>query len=353
MPLKLVFSNIADSGSSSANDQNYLDIESNSTPQTVYSSNNVKLHHKRIMEPSELPRRINAFNAPYEQPLSSTSPRQNQLREYLLQQYNPTNEMLESKQMLFDKHMDRMGDDTALSQTKSRQRFNVAHDQSDDCISSTYPNSSRSTIRDLTCSSISSTMAQSTAFDSSANVWQDMNENDSTMNNPLNKPNTSRSNLRTANIHPTTITEHTFETIPRNAYHSYANTQRFAARSHIDRATRFQRGKSVESSEPTTTTTIRNGDIHSNSQIYGYTREHLLRAEKFGSVIKIIRKPGHHVGPTKNPDCECAHCRRWFDERRNLRERALSMDVISSIGLSAMCDTIDQRSKHRFNTNIV
>lgn len=38
----------------------------------------------------------------------------------------------------------------------NRNRFAYRRDQSDDCLSSNYPNSSRSTMRDITCSSISS-----------------------------------------------------------------------------------------------------------------------------------------------------------------------------------------------------
>lgn len=35
-------------------------------------------------------------------------------------------------------------------------------------------------------------------------------------------------------------------------------------------------------------------------------------ASRFGPVINIFKKPGHHKGPTKNPDCCCVHCKRYF-----------------------------------------
>lgn len=328
---KCVFPNIADSCSGSTGDKNYLDIESNSTPQTVYSSR--KLHHKRITKPSELPRRIDAFKAPQEQRLSPASLRQNQLREYLLQQCDPKDEIIDSKRMLVDKYMEKISEDMAVNQTKLKQRSNVGRDQSDECVCSTYPNSSRSTMRDLTCSSISSTITQcmSHVCDDSTNISQKMNENDSKANapyleQPLFGPRTNRS------LRP----KDPLVTIQTSDYHSQANTQCFSSRKYLDRVKQLHRGKSVESSEPIATTTIRDGDGLSNSLSNGYTREHLLRAEKFGSVIRIIRKPGHHVGPTKNPDCKCAHCRRWFDERRNFRERASSIDVVSSTDLSTL-----------------
>lgn len=35
-------------------------------------------------------------------------------------------------------------------------------------------------------------------------------------------------------------------------------------------------------------------------------------ASRFGQVINVFKKPGHHKGPTKNPDCCCDHCKRYF-----------------------------------------
>lgn len=37
------------------------------------------------------------------------------------------------------------------------------------------------------------------------------------------------------------------------------------------------------------------------------------RAEKFGPVVGSLRKPGHHIGPSKNPNCSCATCVAHFD----------------------------------------
>lgn len=320
-------------------EQNYLDMDSISTPQTVYSSNHMNMQHKRVAETTELPRRmINVANAS-ERTLSPTSARQRQLRAHLLQLADSHGEITESKQMLFDKHLEHTDDDNDNS-IKSLQRSNVCRDQSDDGISSTYPNSSRSTIRDLTCSSISSAMARSSSFvcEDSMNLWA---EHENKMIQSIAASNKQRQMHRPSHTtHPDMIAENPFE-LPLKA-----NKHRLSPRNHFDITTKFQRGKSVELTEP-----ITRDAFASHSLIQGYTREHLLRAEKFGSVIKVIRKPGHHVGPTRNPDCECAHCRRWFDERRNYRERAASFDVINSIGQTP--SNSHDRSKFRFNTNVV
>ncbi|XP_049542050.1 uncharacterized protein LOC125955147 [Anopheles darlingi] len=72
------------------------------------------------------------------------------------------------------------------------------------------------------------------------------------------------------------------------------------------------------------------------SPVEGYTTEYLAIARRFGSLIKGRRKPGTHMGPVRNPECPCAHCRRWMMERDItgggnsgpgvLRERAVSVD---------------------------
>lgn len=36
-------------------------------------------------------------------------------------------------------------------------------------------------------------------------------------------------------------------------------------------------------------------------------------AKKFGPVISAFKKPGHHIGPVKNPECACAHCRSYYE----------------------------------------
>lgn len=37
-----------------------------------------------------------------------------------------------------------------------------------------------------------------------------------------------------------------------------------------------------------------------------------LVMEKFGNIVSSLRKPGHHIGPSKNSDCMCDNCRSFF-----------------------------------------
>lgn len=48
------------------------------------------------------------------------------------------------------------------------------------------------------------------------------------------------------------------------------------------------------------------------------------KAQLFGPIVGTLRKPGHHVGPAKNPDCTCKSCSLYFAENRG-RGRARSV----------------------------
>jgi hypothetical protein len=37
--------------------------------------------------------------------------------------------------------------------------------------------------------------------------------------------------------------------------------------------------------------------------------------EKFGTIVGSFRKPGHHVGPSKNADCLCDNCKSFFAKK--------------------------------------
>lgn len=57
---------------------------------------------------------------------------------------------------------------------------------------------------------------------------------------------------------------------------------------------------------------------------YGERTDHIVKASKFGTVINAFRKPGHHIGPSKNPTCSCDHCRRYFEDEARGRASSLS-----------------------------
>ncbi|XP_017881467.1 flocculation protein FLO11 [Ceratina calcarata] len=56
----------------------------------------------------------------------------------------------------------------------------------------------------------------------------------------------------------------------------------------------------------------------------GERTDHILKASIFGKVVNAFRKPGHHIGPSKNPSCSCEHCRSHF-EKESLRDRSSSI----------------------------
>lgn len=59
---------------------------------------------------------------------------------------------------------------------------------------------------------------------------------------------------------------------------------------------------------------------------YGERTDHIIKASRFGAVISAFRKPGHHIGPSKNPTCSCEHCRRYFEDQA--RERSCSLSEL-------------------------
>lgn len=182
--------------SNSIDEPNIVELESNSTPQTVYDADQLKLHNTRVAGTGNLPRRIVASNQhDYMQSTSYCN-----LHDYLLLQCDSRDEVTGSKQMLFEKHVGGMND--------------VRNNQS----------------------ALRSTRWLKSAF----------------------------------------------------------------------RATTEKR----------------------KALAPGYSCDHLLRAQKFGSVIEAIRKSGHYVGPAKNPDCKCEYCRRWFAEHGdNFLERASERQI--------------------------
>ncbi|XP_078042900.1 uncharacterized protein LOC144473152 [Augochlora pura] len=56
----------------------------------------------------------------------------------------------------------------------------------------------------------------------------------------------------------------------------------------------------------------------------GERTDHIIKASIFGRVVNAFRKPGHHIGPSKNPNCSCDHCRRYFEEL-NSKDRSGSI----------------------------
>ncbi|TMW40641.1 hypothetical protein DOY81_014279, partial [Sarcophaga bullata] len=135
-----------ESSSYSDDDNKKMDQESNSTFQTVLENEQMHLRHYRIKGAS-LPRRL------AEQ--KNTADNLKNIG-HALTKSSTTEEVNESKQLLFRKHI---GDQRAAKLQNIRQKY--LRQLSDDTLSLGYPNSSRSTVRDNTCSSISSAFVES------------------------------------------------------------------------------------------------------------------------------------------------------------------------------------------------
>lgn len=326
------------------------DLDSNSTQQTVYNSNRMKLNHTRIKDADKLPRRITNNNQCH----AMDGSRYETLREYFLAQPDPIdNEIYDSTHEIFFNDSEMFDQSThSLNETTKHsdplENYNLQNDTSDNCISSNYPNSSRTTMRDLTCSSISSALANSSSannFDVESS-WKET-EIDETSNCPSDDGGADIFSDQ-VRLHSTeklwkesnelNIDRHPLE--PFKLIHQPMKSNVAMKFEHLDvraNAVRpeFSHSKSVNyslSSDQIKTGMESEYNLYTKSDplcpfISGYTREYLLKAQKFGTVIRGMKKPGHHVGPAKNPDCQCEYCRRWFSQRSYSRDRASSLDI--------------------------
>ncbi|KAG8337107.1 uncharacterized protein LOC124367022 [Homalodisca vitripennis] len=81
--------------------------------------------------------------------------------------------------------------------------------------------------------------------------------------------------------------------------------------------------------------------------IPGKKSDQMSKAEKFGTILGTLRKPGHHVGPSKNPDCSCNNCRQYYEEM-GYRNRTRSLgDMPSSQERDKWKATLDTLLQNR------
>lgn len=267
---------------------------------------------------------------------------------------NLENEVNESKQMLFKKYL---GDQRQIQKfNEMKSMMKCRRDMSDDAISSNYPNSSFSTMRDLTSSSIGSINANSPSIP--------LNDDDGVIDfgphvESLRKWENDESNnmrqferLWKKDEEPARdlLTQHKLmENFLFPSHKMRFDSENSGNISESEQSFGFQKSGNISDSSPSTVISYshkRNRDAKpsidevdqlSKSTEYNslsssmnsgiYSREYLSLANRFGSVIKTMRKPGHHVGPVKNPTCLCETCKRFTLERDNLgqpRERAFS-----------------------------
>lgn len=86
--------------------------------------------------------------------------------------------------------------------------------------------------------------------------------------------------------------------------------------------------------DPSSKPVISNNSVKSN--VPDVLNEPFWKTSKFGTVIGT-RNLGRHVGPTKNPDCLCAHCRTYFSENS-------SRNRTRSVGTTPFTDTENWRN---------
>jgi protein kinase N len=79
------------------------------------------------------------------------------------------------------------------------------------------------------------------------------------------------------------------------------------------------------------------------TNIPGKRTDQLSKAEKFGTIIGAFRKPGHHVGPSKNPDCVCEHCRKYYEDS-GYRTRTRSVGDMPLESMSCSWKNIQSRN---------
>lgn len=275
---------------------------------------------------------------------------------------NQENEVNESKQMLFKKYLGDQRQIQKFNEMKSLMKFR--RDMSDDAISSNYPNSSYSTMRDFTSSSIGSVIANSPSMllHESETQWREL---DRTINDEAFGPHVE--SLRKWEKSDDESNMKHFERLwrkneepPRDLLTQHKLMENFmfvnnklrldsensGNISESDHSFSYQKSGNISDSSPSTVISyskknreakpIDEVDHLSKSTEYPslsssmnsatYSREHLSIANRFGSVLKKMRKPGHHIGPVKNPTCLCETCKRFMLERDNVqgRERAFS-----------------------------
>lgn len=261
---------------------------------------------------------------------------------------NEKDEVNESKQMLFRKYL---GDQRQIQKfNELRSMLHFRRDISDDAISSNYPNSSYSTVRDLTSSSIGSAVANSPSilFEDSETAWKELDVAIKTGNfitpvgsfrqwdkcEELQKMKQferlwSREDEPTRDL----LTQHKlmenfmFFNKQRMDSENSQSDQNYPTSNElgnisdsspstvISYSQKKAKTEAVPVAEETPEKTLDTRSMSSSLKSGNYSKDHLALAKKFGPVVKTMRKPGHHVGPVRNPACLCETCKRWVLDR--------------------------------------
>ncbi|XP_053662444.1 uncharacterized protein LOC128711587 [Anopheles marshallii] len=367
---------------------------------TVYESEEIRVRHKRAGK-HEVPRRL--MQQTIDQNTLSTIgslKRIGSARHGRSRRNTATDEISESKKILFSKHLGEVPQQQNEEHIHGAFSTYFRRDISDDAISSNYALSAdRSTRRDVTGSSLSSafacggfyedkedsemhsklnrsgttaTQSDSFEYDNSEDryrihemerVWKQHHWKSPSLERKLlqiqNSKLPSSSCHSPESEHNLTESDHSFvydEAPHPNAsnpsLNEYSDSSPSTVKSASQRASEKPNQSILLQQQAVLAATLQYK--REFSPVEGYTNEYLAIARRFGSLITSRRKPGTHMGPVRNPECPCEHCRRWVLERDSggsvsvLRERALSMD-----GTSAPNGIVDMRRQfHQRNTYV-
>lgn len=355
--------------------------QSQTTQQTIYENDHLKLQHRRAIQ-HEVPKKIIKSSVPISQ---DKNPWEN--HQTPLQKSTSQAEIDESKQILFNKYLGDQAQIRRFDAMRNRMKL-VRKDTSDDNISSNYPNSSFSTMRDNTCSSISSALAASSFcvedIDSTlkeTNIDQSvrprsrihlsdsfeyenlddqlrikiMNQNWAPKAGNFNSPEVERKFLYEKKKLEETYLQNRQNHVPSEpsdeeglddfVFDDVAKLKNASSRSlNMSTTDSVSTIKYCEHPQPEETVLVRQPQVmiescpeaDSNSSTLRshfsdfYSKDYLSRARRFGPLVGALRKPGRHIGPSRNLDCECDHCRIWMLEREqeHTRSRAMSMGAV-------------------------
>uniref|UniRef100_A0A182QFD5 protein kinase C n=1 Tax=Anopheles farauti TaxID=69004 RepID=A0A182QFD5_9DIPT len=371
------------------------------THPTVYESEEMRVRHKRAGK-HEVPRRL--MQQTNDQNTLSTIgslKRTGSARHGRIRRNTTTDEITESKKLLFSKHLGEAPKPEEQIQEAFSKYFR--RDVSDDAISSNYALSAdRSTRRDITGSSLSSafacggfyendedretpsrlnrsgttaTQSDSFEYDNSEDryrihemerVWKQQHWKSPSVERrllQLHNPQVSQSACQSPDSdHNLTESDHSFvyDEAPHAqasnpSLNEYSDSSPSTVKSASQRVTGAPTSRAVFLQQQAVLAATLHQKHREFSPVEGYTDEYLAIARRFGSLITGRRKPGTHMGPVRNPECPCEHCRRWVLERDGngisgsvLRERALSVDA-ATVTPNGIVDM--RRQFHLRNTN--
>ncbi|XP_052897399.1 uncharacterized protein LOC128304277 [Anopheles moucheti] len=367
---------------------------------TVYESEEIRVRHKRVGK-HEVPRRL--MQQTIDQNTLSTIgslKRTGSARHGRPRRNTAIDEISESKKILFSKHLGEVPQQQNEEQIQDAFSTYFRQDISDDAISSNYALSAdRSTRRDVTGSSLSSALACGGFYEDNedSDIHSKLNRSGTTATQSdsfeydnsedryrihemehvwkqhhWKSPSVERRLLQMQNStvpspschspeseHNLTESDHSF--VYDEAPHPHASNPSLNEYSDSSPST-VKSASQRASSRPNRSILLQQQAVFAAtlqykrefSPVEGYTNEYLAIARRFGSLITGRRKPGTHMGPVRNPECPCEHCRRWVLERDSgsdvtlLHERALSVD-----GMSAPNGIVDMRRQfHLRNTYV-